>query len=324
MTSSPGGERSNHEPCRVCGHDRSCVVTVGEDYEYHTLPGPFTYVRCSRCEHFFLDPLPPAEELGTIYPPTYYTVNTASPLHLQGWIYAKKMQRDVSRIVSIMDGRPIRSVVDLGCGDGERLARVGEALGEGVELIGVDLQPSQARMSELEGRGVKLVQGNIEGELDVLRDGGHDLMIMSQIIEHLREPVKALHNLPRKLSPGGRLLIETPHVGGFDYALFKRKNWGGYHIPRHFHLFTQSSMTKLVEAAGLRVTARGFMPSPGFWITSLRNALGLDSVAWSKRFGEFLNYSNFPSVGFFTALDLTCIRLGLPTSTQFIVGERAA
>ena len=50
----------------------------------------------------------------------------------------------------------------------ERLARVGEALGGGVECIGVDLQPDPRRTKELEKRGVKMLQANIEEGLDGL------------------------------------------------------------------------------------------------------------------------------------------------------------
>src|SRR5262249_44381858 len=151
---------------------------------------------------------------------------------------------------------------------------------------------------------INLIIGNIEPDFDVLRDTGHDLIIMSQIVEHLRDPVAALGRLRKKLTPEGLLLLETPHVGGLDYMLFRRRYWGGYHLPRHFHLFTKDSLARTAERLGYRVVRQGSLPSPGFWIMSFRNAFGLSSSCRGRSIFEFLNFSNLPTVGAFTALDV--------------------
>jgi len=277
--------------------------------------------RCAACGHGFLDPLPSPAQLPEIYPPTYYTVNPDSPVHFADRLQRLKLRRDVGRVVALMRGREIRSVVDLGCGDGERLAGLGEALPGEVELTGLDLQPDVARADELVRRGVRVVQANLEEDLGVLRDDGHDLVIMSQILEHLRDPVSVLRNVRRKLTPGGCVLVETPNLGGLDFRLFHERSWGAYHIPRHFHLFTRATLSAAVERAGLDVVRRGFLPA-GFFIVSLRSALGLDSVARSGRFGEFLNMRNLPVVAFFSALDMLAIAAGRETSNQFVLAEK--
>jgi len=312
--------------CCVCGSSSTEFVTRGPDYEYGTLDGRIiTVVRCTACGHVYVDPRPAPHELAAIYPPAYYTVNPRSPLFLRGFIYDYKLRRDVKRLLSQLsplDRGAVRSVVDLGCGDGQRLARLAAQLPPGSEALGVDLQPDRERQEDLARRGVHIVRANIEEDLSVLRDVGHDAIIMSQIIEHLHWPPRVLELVATKLAPGGRLILETPNVGGLDHVLFRRRYWGAYHLPRHFHLFTQDSLTRLVERAGLRVLESGYLPSPGFWITSLRNALGLSSAVRSRHPAEFLNYSNLFAVGFFTALDLAAIALGRPTSTQYLVSEK--
>jgi hypothetical protein len=69
------------------------------------------------------------------------------------------------------------------------------------------------------------------------------------------------------------------------------------------------------------VIRRGFLPA-GFFIVSLRSALGLDSVARSGRFGEFLNMRNLPVVALFSALDMLAIAAGRETSNQFVLAEK--
>lgn len=309
--------------CPVCEESAAGQLTRGPDYEYGSLPGTFTMLRCEQCGHGYLDPPPPPEQLSTIYPPTYYTVSTKSPIHFGELIHRAKIRRDVRRILSLARGDAVRSVVDLGCGDAERLAQIGERLGRGVELIGVDLQPDAERSAALEKRGVRLVEANIEGELEALRDGGHDLIITCQTLEHLYDPASALKVIARKVAPGGLLLIETPNIGGIDYHLFKRRYWGAYHIPRHFHLFTTGSLARVVEQAGLSVVRQGFIPS-GFLIISVRNALGLNSIEAGRRFGEFVSNKNLFVVGCVGALDLLMIALGRETSNQYLLARKPA
>lgn len=309
-------------PCPLCGAQAATLLSEVQDYEYGALPDVhFEMWQCDACGHGRLDPLPAPDQLDAIYPSTYYTVNPRSPIRFPEFIYDVKMKRDVDRIVSLAAGRPVRSVVDLGCGDAERLARLGESLGGGVELIGVDFQPDEKRIVELEGRGVRLVRADLESGLDVLEDGAHDLVIMCQIIEHLRDPVGVLASVSRKLAPGGRVLLETPNIGGVDFRLFRRRYWGAYHAPRHFHLFTRSTLERAASEAGLTVAKRGFIPS-GFFIVSLRNALGLTSAERGRRFWEFLSMKNLAVVAAFSAFDLLWIALGGQTSNQFLLAEK--
>ncbi len=312
--------------CCICGESATELVTEGEDFEYATRPGPFYIVRCLECEHVYLDPLPTPEEFPLLYPPTYYTLNPDSPNAIQGFILKMQTRMAVRRTLKFMDSS-VSSVVDIGCGNADRLLRLSEIFAGRAELIGADLRHDPATVAAAKSKGVSLVEGNVEQDLSALRDDGHDFIILSQVIEHLREPRVALRALAQKLSPGGRLLIETPNVGGLDYHLFKRRYWGHWHIPRHLNLFTRESLGELVTQSGLSVVELGYLPSPGPWILSLRNLLGLNSVKRSRgslrSLGEFIAISNLFVVSAFTLLDFVTLALGLPTSNQFLVAAKA-
>ena len=307
--------------CPVCASSASELLTRAPDFEYGSLPGEFAVLQCRRCAHGYMESPPPPDKLPVIYPPTYYTVNRDSPIHFDDFIHGAKIARDVRRILALTRGRNLRSIVDLGCGEAERLAQLGERLGGGVELLGVDFQPDYAREAELGGRGVRLIEANIEGELDELRDGGHDLIVSCQTLEHLYNPTAALRTAARKLAPGGLLLIETPNIGGLDYRLFRKRHWGFYHIPRHFHMFSRESLARTVSAAGLQVLKQGYLPS-GSMILSLRNWLGLNSIERGPRFVEFISNKNILVVGCSGVFDLAVIALGLPTSNQYVLATR--
>ena len=308
--------------CPSCGDVDAEVIGRGHDFEYRSLPDSFSVLRCRRCGHGRLDPVPAPEQLATIYPSTYYTINPRSPIYFEGFMRRIKIRRDVDRIVGLAGTRP-RSIVDLGCGDADRLVSLRGRLGSAVELVGVDLQPDPGRVAELRRHQIEIAEGNIEDGLGVLADGAHDLMIMCQIIEHLYDPFGAVKTIAKKLAPGGRLLIETPNLGGPDFNRFKDRYWGGYHFPRHFQFFTPRTLAGAVEDAGLKVRSRGFIPS-GFAIVSVRNRLGLTSIERGNRFGEFLNMRNLAVVAATTAFDLACIAAGRETSNQFVLAERPA
>jgi ubiquinone/menaquinone biosynthesis C-methylase UbiE len=249
-------------------------------------------------------------------------VNPDSPLYLNGFIYEAKIRRDVERIRKYMDVGRLHSIVDIGGGDAARLFELRKYVPPDTECIGFDFRFTQPIVERSKVARVGLIEGNIETDLDMLSDSTHDLIIMSQILEHLRDPVLALERLRRKLAPGGFLLLDTPHRGGLDYILFRRRYWGGYHLPRHLHLFTRDSLAQTTKRLGYRIVRQGSLPSPGFWIMSFRNALGLNSLRRGNSLFEFLNFSNLAVVGAFAALDQIFIALGLSTSNQFVLLAR--
>ena len=308
--------------CLLCGHDGYAVAASGPDYEYASAPGEFTLTQCTRCGHVSVHPMPQPDEVAAFYPPTYYTVNPDSPLYLKGFVYNTKIRRDVERIRSFMDVRLLRSILDIGSGDAARLFLLRKSVAPDTECIALDFKFQPTMVERANAERIRLVEGNLEFDLHMLRDAAHDLIIMSQVIEHLRDPITALERLRTKLASGGFLLVETPHRGGLDYFLFRKRYWGGYHLPRHFHLFTMDSLAQIAKRVGYRVVKQGSLPSPGFWIMSLRNALGLNSRQRGRSIFEFLNFSNLPTVGTFAALDMACILLGMSTSNQFVLLTR--
>lgn len=310
--------------CHLCGDRRWRLVVRSPDLEYRCREGAWDLVQCEQCGHVYVHPLPVPGEVASLYPDWYYTVNPRSPIYMEGRVVEAKMGKDAAALRRQLGPVPVRSIVDIGGGNLTRLMKLKEAFapplpGEGdVEALCLDLQFDAAVTAKAREAGLRLVTGNVETDVSALRDGGHDLIILRQLIEHLRDPRAALRQLRPKLSPHGLLVIDTPNRGGLDHRLFRRRYWGGYHVPRHFHLFTQPSLVQLLEECGYRVVRRGYTPSLAFWIISFRNALGLNSIESGKSWWEFLNLKSLPVVGSFYLLDLLCLKLGLQTSNQYV------
>jgi len=321
---NPNSGTGTDGSCLLCGTNAWRLVVRSADLEYKCKPGTWDLVECVRCGHVYIHPIPAPEEIAALYPATYYTVNPGSPIYLAGKVVEKKLAQDAERLKRLTGIIPVRSIVDIGGGNLMRLVKIKEAFGHDVETVCLDLQFDAAALEAAKASNIRMVKGNVESDLSALRDNGHDIIVMRQLIEHLRDPRAALIGLHRKLSSNGLLVIDTPNRGGLDYHLFKRKYWGGYHIPRHFHLFTQESLVKLLEGTGYRIHLKGFTPSIAFWIITFRNLLGLNSIERGKSFWEFLYLKNLPVSGSFYVFDLLWTKLGLPSSNQFVFAQKNA
>lgn len=313
--------------CLVCGHERASRVLRAPDFEYRCQEGEWSLVACEACGHVFIDPIPEVEQVPALYPSWYYTVNPKSPIYMEGAVVERKMVQDAERLRRDLGAREVRSIVDIGGGNLTRLIKLREVFSrdrpEPVEAVCLDFQFDAAVLRQAESAGIRCVTGNVETDVSALRDGGHDVIIMRQLIEHLRDPRAALRLVERKLSENGVLVIDTPNRGGWDYRLFRKRFWGGYHLPRHFHLFTLESLARVLTESGYAVERQGCTPSIAFWIISFRNALGLNSIERGTSFWEFLNLKSLPVVGAFYVFDLLWLKLGGRTSNQFVFARPA-
>jgi len=216
----------------------------------------------------YLDPRPAAAALARIYPADYYAYD-----------FAARLRPLVARVKGTTERAKVRAylpylrtgarVLDVGCGDGHLLGLVRAEAPFPLELDGVELAAEAA--AEAIRRGVRLHEGRVE---DVpLPPNAYDLIVMNQLIEHVADPAAVLRRIGTALRPGGHVFLETPNLDSLDARLFRRRYWGGYHLPRHFHLFDRHTLPRLVAAAGLETVAMRPLVCPQFWIISLSNWL---------------------------------------------------
>ena len=253
----------NTEPvpnCAICDCARFEHYTVGFDYELGTCINPWRFVRCGECHHVWLHPRPAIEALGLIYPPTYYAYNyeKVSPIALKGKELLDK--RRMKKILAQLDQPPI-SYLDIGCGNG-RYLKVLEKKGLArSSLYGLELDEDV--VSSLAEAGYLVFCERVE-ETDRFPEESIDLVTMFHVIEHVGDPRAVVERIAGWLAPGGLFAIETPNIESIDARWFRESYWGGYHIPRHWHLFTPNSLSRLLTNAGLKVTAIEYQTGHSF------------------------------------------------------------
>jgi SAM-dependent methyltransferase len=68
-------------------------------------------------------------------------------------------------------------------------------------------------------------------------DASFDVVLCSEVLEHLPDPLKALDEFARLLKPSGRLILTAPfaslvHFAPYHYASGFSRYWYEYHLPR--------------------------------------------------------------------------------------------
>lgn len=119
-------------------------------------------------------------------------------------------RRDYALIAELVE--PGSRVLDLGCGDGELLAWLREfkgVHGRGVEIEGENLRRAIAR-------GVSVYQGDIEQGLADYPDGAFDFVILSQTLQEMRYPLRALREM---LRVGRHVIVAFPNFGHWTVRL---------------------------------------------------------------------------------------------------------
>ena len=144
-------------------------------------------------------------------------------------------------------------------------------------------------------------------------------VILNQVIEHVSNPRLVIRNIKDHLKTDGIIFIETPSWEGVDASLFSSRYWGGYHFPRHFVIYSKSSLCTLLRSEGLEILSTTYLASPTFWIQSCHHFLL--EAGWGKLSGFFTN-KNPLLLAIFTAIDLVSILIGKPTSNMRIIAVK--
>jgi SAM-dependent methyltransferase len=145
-------------------------------------------------------------------------------------------------------------VLDVGCGTGANLTRPLAERFPAVRFIGVD---SDATSIEHARRANVLPNLEYGGDELLARTRAADLVIASEVIEHIEEPEAFLANLRARVALGGALIVTLPNGRG----------------PFEFASFVESLLRLSGVLAALSSAKRGLLGKPVADIADLRDTL---------------------------------------------------
>ena len=303
--------------CPLCGNTEATPFASGVDYEYGTTGQTFWFVQCAKCALVYLSPRPAPDAVSLIYPPHYYSFTGEEEgrgiVRKLRALWEERKAQDYGRLL----GPGPRKILDVGCGRGRFLTLMQRVGPPEWALYGIDLDAGA--VAGARERGFHATQATI---MDYEPEDRFDLIMLQQVIEHVADPRAVLQRLRDLLAPGGVVVLETPNLAGWDYRLFQKGLWGGYHFPRHWTLFTATTFRRFIEDVGLQVIEQRSLMSLSFWTWSVHHVCL--TRGGSERLVRWLRPPNAVLLAFSVMLEGLQLLLGRETSNQRLVARRPA
>jgi 2-polyprenyl-3-methyl-5-hydroxy-6-metoxy-1,4-benzoquinol methylase len=226
------------------------------------------------------------------------------------WGYAKRLRFVEQAIAEVFPGRAPDSLraLDVGCGNGSELALPLARVG--FQVTGIDIDETSIEHA----RQLAIDLANAEFIcLDVaeLRAEPFEIVILSEVLEHLTEPHTLLSNSVRHLSEGGVIIVTVPNGYGefeLDSKLFRlfrlqrvvdalARNSGetlaatDNHESGHVQSFTRRRLRRLFRECSLSVFREGsasFLAGPLIGHTLARSSRFIE---WNSRVTDRLPFA---------------------------------
>ena len=175
-------------------------------------------------------------------------------------------------------------VLEVGCWSGHVTRHL---VDRGNRVVGVEIDPTAARLAEDVADRVHVVDVDAT-PLSALEDGPFDVIVLGDVLEHLRDPGAVLADAVTLLTPDGRLVISVPNVAHVDARMMLLQGEWEYQpdglLDRtHLRWFTRRSLRELLAGAGFVATRVERVTTP-FGATNL--AFDRDAVP-----AAFLRYT---------------------------------
>jgi len=218
---------------------KRCPVCDNSALHYLFSVGNYRLVECTDCGMLMLNPQPPDEALAEIYV-NGYSLDDGTD---EGRCHVDFLKRGTAKLYldllrkygSDMSG----ALLEIGFGGGDFLAEAERAgfTVTGVEHSDLSCERARKKLSPL----ATLVAGSIESLPDVCDQ--YDVCVLSDLIDHVRDPFALMTRLNQLLKPGGVVLIATPDTDSWS-ARWMRFKWAEFR-PEHLFYFNSANLESL-------------------------------------------------------------------------------
>jgi methionine biosynthesis protein MetW len=160
---------------------------------------------------------------------------------------------------------PQSEILEVGCHTGYFSRFLANS---GHQVLGLEVNLDAAKAAS--NQGVDIISGDVEDPALVASlNKKFDVLLLMDVIEHLKNPVHVLRNLQQLIKPNGKIIATGPNVAYWAVRknLFLGK-WdytdSGIMDRTHLHFYTASTWKSLLEEAHYEVTclkpAEGMIP----------------------------------------------------------------
>lgn len=229
----------------------SCLLCVsGQTFSWFVRESRgFAYpiVRCAGCKSAYVWPRPDPEILNSIYAANDY----ANPELVKDGLYWPNGVQDAKRIFDSF-GRYFRGQVFFDIGAGEGIASA-EAMRRGFSVLACEPSP-QSRRAFADRNGFEPDPIFFDTAYAKSKQNQSDVVLLSHVLEHLREPDAVLNDIRTVLRPQGSLVIAVPLFGSIITSLLGKDDFF-ISPPEHLNFFSLKGLTALLGRNGFSIEA---------------------------------------------------------------------
>lgn len=236
----------------------ACPVCLTRNFRRIHLKGKLPLMECNNCKLQIQQPQPSDARLNEIYGPSYF-INFPDNTNLANHVgqlkngTARLQLEDLCSYVAEKQQRGVTGMrlLEIGPGHGYMLQ---EAKRYGFNITGLEYSVHAAQTANTNLGGDFVRAGTLETSAAGL--GTFDVIVLSDVIEHLRDPRRFLLQAFEILKPGGLISIATVSTQSWTARLLGRY-WIEYK-PEHLFYFNELNIVTLLEAVGFddsRVTS---------------------------------------------------------------------
>ena len=244
--------------CRICGSN-NCNKYLVKEMQFG-LRDEFDYYECLDCGCLQIGKYP--NDMSRYYPSQYFSFSSpreknAIKEYLNayrdkaslgaksfiGSLLLRKLDEPTYiRRLKIVNAKPDDIIMDVGCGSGKLLYRMGNA--GFTNLLGIDPFVEKDIYYK---NGVKILKKS----LDEIKDK-FDLITLHHSFEHMHNPHQVMQKLNNLLKPDKHLILGIPLASSWAWRHYG-VNWVNLDAPRHFYLHSVKSLKMLMSKYGFEI-----------------------------------------------------------------------
>lgn len=272
------GENPDHwykpSSCLYCGFTELSPWISGIGDRLGFVPGAWSFLKCERCGSAHLSPMPKLEVIPDLYPPVYSfrpDFETKSKLkrlvaRVEERFFYRLLHRNEVSSIRKHSGTNSGSLLDVGCGTGDRLTRFARA---GYTVRGLEIQPELVEYVRNQ-LGYNVDAGTLDSFY--YPDNSFELVTICWVIEHLAEVKSVLKKIHGMLKPNGWIVAEVPLTDSYQSEILGSR-WCQYcEAPRHLSIPSQNGVERAFRASGytdIKILPSTVMTCAGIFALSL-------------------------------------------------------
>lgn len=248
--------------CPICNKEDIASLLHTKDY---SLTGEdFQIIQCANCTLEYTDPAPSKQDIAPYYNFPSYISHTDTKEGLVNQLYHKVRNHTLTQktnwVQSLFTGHK-GQLLEVGAGTG---AFAHSMLKKGWKVTA--LEPDEtSRQIALENYDLNLLP--IE-DLFQLEPAKYEVITLWHVLEHVHDLNAYMKTFNNLLKPNGRLIIAVPNYTSYD-AVFYKKYWAAYDVPRHLYHFSPLSMHYLVKKHKMSIVQKLPMWFDSFYVSLL-------------------------------------------------------